>query len=87
MHAGELVNLFVIERDGRQDLFQQRSPCPDRRAARGEDRRIQVCRNGLSNLLHALRDPLAVAAVVIEEETFDGGRLGALQLLQTGPAL
>jgi hypothetical protein len=35
MHASELVNLFVIKRDGRQNLFQQllpmpRSPCGTR---------------------------------------------------------
>jgi hypothetical protein len=34
-----------------------------------------------------LRDTLAVAAVVIDKETLDGGRLGALPRFQTGPAL
>jgi hypothetical protein len=72
MRAGELVNLFVVPRDGSQDLFQQRGPRRDCRAARGEDSRIQGRRNGLSNLLQALRDPLAVAAMVVDKERLNG---------------
>jgi len=87
MFGRQLCDAAVQSGDLAVQALEQRHQTGGGRRARFQQRRVVHGGSGLADGLDALFDTLGRATVVFEEEAPQGIGMGALQLLEGGPAL